>query len=60
MVWFNWVSQYMFEYVSVIDALCLMFKEVKPRVRDMTLEISDMFVLYSISLKSFKLSFETE
>ena len=35
-------------------------KWFRPRLRDITHEISDMFVSYSISPKTFKFSFETE
>ena len=34
--------------------------EGRPRVRDITLKISGMFVSYSISPKPFKLPFETK
>ena len=41
------------DHVKVLDG-------GRPRVRDETLEISDLFVSYSITPENVKLSFETE
>ena len=54
---------FLFVVGNYLRSFCsLLFKEVqcRLRVREITLEIGDMFVLYSISPKPNKLSFETE
>ena len=46
-------------YCSQVIHTCAL-KGGRPKVRDVTLEIGDMFVSYSISPKPLKLSFKTE